>query len=148
MTSSFKDSRSNIWLSCSGDFNGILLYDQPTKTFIPYSAGDSINQFPLSHSGEFAEDHEGNIWIGKKGIARFNYSKMQFDTSMHVLAGPQKFQDNILALSADTEGQLWFSTEASGLYSYSMDTKTFTTYPAEILSRQSILAISLSLIHI
>lgn len=142
VTSSFKDSRSNIWLSCSGHFNGILLYDQPTKTFIPYSSGDSINQFPLSHSGEFAEDHEGNIWIGKKGIARFNYSKMQFDTSMHVLAGPQKFQDNILALSADTEGQLWFSTEASGLYSYSMDTKTFTTYPAEILSRQSILAIS------
>ena len=82
VTSSFKDSRSNIWLSCSGHFNGILLYDQPTKTFIPYSSGDSINQFPLSHSGEFAEDHEGNIWIGKKGIARFNYSKMQFDTSM------------------------------------------------------------------
>lgn len=142
VTGLFKDSRSNIWLSCSGHFNGILLYDHQTKQFIPYSTSDSLHLFPLPFGNEFTEDYEGNVWVGKKGIARFNYANMQFDTAIHVFAGYEKFQDNINAFSADDRGHLWITTQATGLQSYSIADKTFSSYSPSILSREFILTIS------
>lgn len=140
----FKDSRSNIWMGVSGEMYGVLFYHTGQKKFTYFSLSDTANYFPMHTAKVFTEDHQGNIWAGSRGLTRFNYESMKFDTFMTVLAGYRKHENNIMALSADRQGNLWFSSDGNGLIQYNISSNTYTTYTSSTTQLSSDLILALS----
>ncbi len=66
--------------------------------------------------------------IGGHALTRFNNRLQQFDTLITVYSGANKFNEDIVALSADDNGSLWFHNADNGLLQYKIKRKQFVPY--------------------
>lgn len=92
-------------------------YTSKTKPALPFDKVKSI-----------AYDAYGDVWIGGHSLTRWNTQKQSFDTLISVYSGPNKFEDDIVALVADDAGSLWLHNAANGLLEYRIKEKNFVNY--------------------
>jgi signal transduction histidine kinase/ligand-binding sensor domain-containing protein len=108
----YEDRFGDIWVSVRGDdeSNGLSRFERSQNRFHSFT---EVEGYPSGKSvSSFAEDRQGNLWLGfyEGGIAR--YVNQRF-TEIHTADGmPQGF---ITDLHLDREGRLWLSSANGGL---------------------------------
>ncbi len=83
---------------------------------------------PFDRVKSIAYDAYGDVWIGGHSLTRWNTQKQLFDTLISVYSGPNKYEDNILAIAADNGGSLWFHNALNGLLEYRIKEKKYVHY--------------------
>ena len=122
----FADSKGFTWFSTYGPDETILArMENKTGNIELISSKKAPYYLPLSYVSYFAEDIYGNVWIGDYGLTRFNYSKNRFDTFINVFEGDRKYENNLMGLSSDKNGNLWISTLQNGLLKYNINEQTY-----------------------
>lgn len=114
------------WM-CSFLGGTVMKYHIATRTFTLYAA-QTKPALPFSKVKSIAYDSYGDVWIGGHSLARFNNSKQDFDTLIKVYDGANKFNDDILTLTADHNGSLWLHNANNGLLQYRIKEKKFVEY--------------------
>ncbi|MEP6617328.1 MAG: histidine kinase [Ginsengibacter sp.] len=120
----YKDSHGIIWLQ-TGWGAGITRYDPITKTAKKYSIYDKKNFLPLHVVNFIAEDKQKNIWLGEKGLTRWNREKEKFDTLITNYYGFNKDNTILSSLTNDENGDLIFCNENNGVLMYDPVLKTY-----------------------
>lgn len=110
----YEDARGDIWVSVRGNASdaghGLARLRRGDEKFYTFNETDG---FPEGKSASvFAEDAEGNLWIGfyEGGIARFRNNRFELFTDAD--GAPA---DLITDLHVDRAGRLWLSSSTSGL---------------------------------
>ena len=107
----FEDSKGRIWASGqSGSANRLLRWDPARKTISGLEEGPKGRQLVSA----FAEDHDGNIWMGlwgSDGGELFRYDGRHFTAFKFPDGGPA----TIFALLVDHLGRLWIASDGAGL---------------------------------
>ena len=125
----FSDSKGYTWFNTYGPDGTILArLEKKTGNFELISRNTAPYHLPLTYVSYMTEDADGNVWMGDYGLTRFNYSKNRFDTFINVFAGDRKFEDNIMGLSADKSGNIWFSTLQNGLLRFNIRKNNYKHY--------------------
>ncbi len=96
-----------------------------TFTFFTSKTHPSL---PFDKVKSIAYDAYGDVWIGGHSLTRWNTKRQLFDTLISVYGGPNKYEDNILALIADNKGSLWLHNAFNGLLEYRIKEKRFVSY--------------------
>lgn len=129
----FEDKQNVIWISTraapgSGDAqSGLSKFNRDTQTFRTFSTAEN---YPVGKSvSAFAEDGNGNLWIGfyEGGLARFANGRFT-EIASNLPEGL------ITALHMDKKGRLWLSSSNSGLSRFDDLTKehlSFVSYTTE-----------------
>jgi ligand-binding sensor domain-containing protein len=103
----YEDSRGDIWISALSHVpgqSGLTRWERSTAKFHRYTAAEGVSQ---SLPTAFAQDREGNLWIGfyRGGLARYSDGSFtHFGTNDGVPNGL------IRALYLDMAGRLWVGT--------------------------------------
>ncbi|MDT4966988.1 MAG: hypothetical protein QOJ64_1725 [Acidobacteriota bacterium] len=109
----FEDSKGNIWVSSRGATSaqfGLSRWDRDTEKFYTLSAAEGFP--PNKSASSFAEDRNGNLWVGfyEGGLARYAQGRFsEFTTTDGLPDGV------ITALHLDLQGRLWAATSLGGL---------------------------------
>ncbi|MCF8227554.1 MAG: histidine kinase [Bacteroidales bacterium] len=101
------DSKGNLWIASSS--NGVSIFEpftRNTTTFLPEYSNE--NSIPVVNINCLFEDQQGNIWIGSKGLSRYNWNTGDF-TNYSVQDGLSN--DNVNSILEDDDGRLWIGTE-------------------------------------
>ncbi len=117
------DTNGKAWL---GKFmNGAAgYYDTLSRKFTFFNA-DSKPLLPFKRIKHIVYDSYGDVWIGGHGLARWNNALQIFDTLTTIYGGPNKFNDDILAMAADKKGSLWLYNAENILLEYRIKEKKF-----------------------
>jgi ligand-binding sensor domain-containing protein len=108
--------------------NGIAgRYYIPTRKFTFYDE-NTQPALPFKNVKSITYDAFGDVWIGGHALARWNNSKQQFDTMLQVYGGANKYNDDILVITADTIGSLWLHNVENGLLEYRIKEHRFISY--------------------
>ena len=107
----FEDSKGGIWASAQSPRGDRLLRWDPARKAISW-----LEDGPAQHNlvSAFAEDHNGNIWMGLWGAdggELFRYDGRQFTGFKFPDGAPA----TIFALLVDHRGRLWIGSDGSGL---------------------------------
>lgn len=92
-------------------------YTPATKPALPF--------YMVKH---LAYDAFGDVWLSGHGLARWNYRTERFDTLITTYQGMNKSEDDILMMSADKRGSLWFHSAENGLQEYIIKEGKFNSY--------------------
>jgi PAS domain S-box-containing protein len=109
----FEDSKGDIWVSTHGPgnaLNGLSRWSRATEKFYTFSTAEGLP--PEKSAAAFAEDRQGNLWIGfyQGGLARYSQGRFtEFTTADGLQAG------FISALHTDLRGRLWVASAIAGL---------------------------------
>lgn len=99
----FEDRRGGIWIACFGlaGVNGLSRWDRSTERLQHFSEHTS------TAATAFAEDRDGNIWIGyyDGAVARFRNGAFTFYGPPHSLTGGR-----IQAVHVDHAGRVWIAS--------------------------------------
>jgi ligand-binding sensor domain-containing protein/two-component sensor histidine kinase len=114
------------WM-CSHLGGAAMRYHIPTRTFTLFTA-QTNPALPFNKIKNIAYDANGDVWFSGHSLARWNTGKQVFDTLITVYGGVNKFNDDILALSADSNGSLWLHNALNGLLEYRIKEKKFMAY--------------------
>jgi signal transduction histidine kinase/ligand-binding sensor domain-containing protein len=111
----FEDSKGNIWVSTRGEkveLNGLSRLGKGEETFQTFSEAEGFP--PKVTASAFAEDKNGNIWIGfyEGGLVRYNGERFETVSDKKEFPAVGLISD----LHLDKKGYLWFSTSNSGLF--------------------------------
>ncbi len=125
------------WLC--GLLNGFVArYHIETRTFTFFTT-TTTPALPFEKVKSIAYDSYGDVWISGHSLARWNNQKQLFDTLISVYGGVNKYNDDILTISADKRGSLWLHNAENGLLQYIINEKKFVAYsrldglPSELL---------------
>ena len=88
----------------------------------------SYPPLPFQKVKSVAYDAYGDIWIGGHSLTRWNNRTQEFDTLISVYGGPNKFNDDIIAMSADADGSLWLHNAENGLLQYKIKERQFVAF--------------------
>jgi ligand-binding sensor domain-containing protein/two-component sensor histidine kinase len=111
ITALYKDSKKNIWM---GSWDKLLYQYETGK-----QKERSFNRSPTPYSYRpdeincFAEDSQGNIWMGGKynGLQVFNASQHAFRNYVHVAAEEGSLSSNqVNCVFIDAHGTIWVGT--------------------------------------
>jgi len=100
-------------------------------------------KLPFNQIKSIAYDSYGDVWIGGHSLARWNSRNENFDTVISVYGGVNKYNDDIVTLTADQNGSLWLHNAENGLLEYSIQERQFKSYarhnglPFEVLESVS-----------
>ncbi len=118
---------------------GVLArYNIAARTFTFFTS-KTHPALPFDKVKSIAYDAFGDVWIGGHSLTRWNTQRQFFDTLISVYSGPNKYEDNILAMVADNKGSLWLHNNFNGLLEYRIKEKRFVSYtmkdglPSDIL---------------
>lgn len=102
-------------------------YHIASRTFTFYTM-QTRPALPFYKVKSITTDAYGDVWIGGHALARWNSKKQLFDTLIKVYGGVNKFNDDILTLTADDNGSLWLHNTDNGLLEYRIQDKKFISY--------------------
>ena len=103
----FQSSNGDIYVSIG---NGVAIYDGGNWTYMDVTWGG--NQYGVTAIGE---DQNGIIWFGKKNIASWDGQSLTYFNISTVLNISFTLED-VIAISLDEMGNIWFGTSESGLF--------------------------------
>ncbi len=108
--------------------NGIVVrYNIATRAFTVFTS-QTKPALPFDKVKTIVYDSYGDVWISGHSLTRWSNAKQQFDTLISVYGGANKFNDDILTLSADNNGSLWMHNAFNGLLEYKIKEKKFISY--------------------
>lgn len=119
------DKNGNAWLG--GLMNGKAGYYNPVKRTFRFFTKHTQPALPFKRIKHVVYDAYGDVWLAGHGLARWNNAMQIFDTLITVYDGPNKFNDDILAIAADKKGSLWLFNAENVLLEYKIKEKKF--YP-------------------
>ena len=113
----FEDSQGRIWSGTAGTplfpFMGLYMRDPRTGRFESFNESNGLPDLRLlaHRPSAFAEDRQGQIWIGMldAGLVRFQNGKFQYFRS------PGAPDQGVRALLVDRKGRLWIGARRRGL---------------------------------
>lgn len=106
----FEDSRGDIWITTVGATDSLAKWDRQTGRFRVFTTADGLE--PFNGPTAFAEDEDGNLWIGfyDGGIARYRGGRFRmFKSSDDIPAG------SIRAMFRDSRGGIWVAGSRGGV---------------------------------
>jgi len=118
----YKDSRQQLWIGTED--KGICLYDSDSKRFISFPA------FPDVCVRAFAEDPEGNIWIGTEdGLYIYSPEKGTFTNYKQSYGDKYSLNDNaIYTIFRDKEDNMLLGTYFGGINIFPNSFRSFHYY--------------------
>ncbi|MGN6292762.1 MAG: histidine kinase [Chitinophagaceae bacterium] len=136
-------ARSDGYAWICGYLDGkVVRYHIPTRTFTLYTA-QTTPALPFERVKNIVYDSYGDVWISGHSLARWNNQKKIFDTVITVYGGDNKYNDDIVAITADNNGSLWLHNAFNGLLEYRIKEKKFVAYsmkdglPSDVLQSMS-----------
>jgi two-component sensor histidine kinase len=132
-------ARTDGYAWMASHLNGIVArYHITSKTFNFFTA-NTKPALPFNKVKSIVYDAFGDVWIGGHSLAKWNSRKQIFDTLITVYGGINKYNDDIITMSADNKGSLWLHNVENGLLEYRIREKKFISYttkdglPSEVL---------------
>jgi len=114
------------WFCCA--LQGIVgRYNIAARTFTFFTL-KSVPPLPFDRVKRIIYDSYGGVWLGGHSLARWDNDSNNFDTLITVYGGNKKFNDDIVAISADATGSLWLHNEENGLLQYKIKQKKFAAF--------------------
>ncbi|MDF1572036.1 MAG: two-component regulator propeller domain-containing protein [Bacteroidales bacterium] len=104
-----EDDVGFIWIATRNGLNrfdgsGFRVYDQ-------FDGG-----LKSSHINILYKDVNGNIWVGtQSGLARYNQATDHFHVYSNPLGNENTDASNIISITGNSRGDIWFGTNASGI---------------------------------
>jgi ligand-binding sensor domain-containing protein len=133
-----KNKDGYAWMC--GVLQGLVVrYHVASRTFTAFSS-QTKPPLPFDRVKSIAYDSYGDVWIGGHSLARWNSRQKMFDTLISVYGGINKFNDDILTLTADDNGSLWLHNANNGLLEYKIKEKKFVPHtmkdglPSDVLT--------------
>ncbi|MEQ8474105.1 MAG: two-component regulator propeller domain-containing protein [Marinoscillum sp.] len=128
----FQDSKRNIWIGTLG--GGIDLFDKGNKTFRHLTPSSSPHN--EKHISSFAEDQNGNVWVGRyKGdLCYYTSTENQLVCVTDSLSVSVNIDGYLKYLFIDSDNELWIGSNSSGLYRYSINSRQAKHYTHGISS--------------
>ena len=120
----------------------VARYHIASRTFTFYTSS-TTPALPFEKVKSIVYDSYGDVWIGGHSLARWNNKQQVFDTLITVYGGANKYDDDILTISADAKGSLWFHNVENGLLEYKIKEKSFHSYtkkdglPSDVIETSS-----------
>lgn len=111
---------NELWIGTYTD--GVKVLNTDNGSLRDYS--ETSSPLSLNNSSSYAiyQDRSGNIWVATMvGLNRYNRAQNNFERISQI-------DDLIIDIDEDSEGNLWLSTQGSGLWKYMVSTKKFITY--------------------
>jgi ligand-binding sensor domain-containing protein len=105
----------------------VARYEIASRSFTVFTSGTKP-ALPFDEVKNSTYDAYGDVWIGGHSLTRWNSRLQLFDTVMTAYGGVNKFNDNILTLTADNSGSLWLHNAYNGLLEYRIKEKRFIPY--------------------
>jgi len=105
----------------------VVRYHIHSRTFTLFTS-QTTPALPFDKVKSVAYDAYGDVWISGHSLARWNHQTQTFDTLITSYGGANKYNDDIIAFNADTEGSLWLHNAANGLLEYRIKDKNFVAY--------------------
>ncbi|MBA2305733.1 MAG: hypothetical protein H0W08_24300 [Acidobacteria bacterium] len=108
----FNDSRGNVWISInSSTVHGLGLWEHGSARVRDLANSPGLPTLAGDLPRAFAEDHDGNIWIGfDTGVARYTRGRFSF------FGRPQGFTPGaILDIHVDRAGRIWLASARGGV---------------------------------
>jgi len=105
----------------------VVRYHIPSRTFTLFTS-QTTPALPFDRVKSVAYDAYGDVWIGGHSLARWNNQTQTFDTLITSFAGANKYNEDIVTFTADTEGSLWIHNADNGLLEYKIKDKKFVAY--------------------
>ncbi len=106
----FEDSRGDIWVGTAGTTDSLAKWDRRSGRFHAFTTADGLG--PFNGPTAFAEDRNGDLWIGfyEGGIARYRGGRFRlFKVSDGVPSG------SIRAMFRDSRGRIWVAASRGGV---------------------------------
>ncbi|WP_316831463.1 two-component regulator propeller domain-containing protein [Pedobacter aquatilis] len=128
-----EDHNGTIWLSTTKGLFNMKLENGHTKIRYFKAFSEEINKVIDNHITSFAEDRDGNLWIGTKqsGLNRLDLGTEKITTyTYNSLNANGISSNNIRKIIIDLTGRLWIGT-LHGINIYDPISKTFTTVQNE-----------------
>lgn len=111
-----QDSRGFMWF---GTYMGLNRYDG--HSFTVYGRDELCGKSDFIHA--MAEDDNGNLWIGTDdGLLEYDYELDRFKSFDKLSDLGTRVVNKVNCIRKDAFGQIWFSVNGQGLFSY--DTKS------------------------
>lgn len=105
----------------------ILKYDVRLRRFQVLN-NQSKPPIPFQQIKHIAYDSYGDVWIGGHGLSRWNSDANLTDTIFSSYGGPLLYNEDIITMSADSSGSLWFHNSENGVLQYKIKEKTFAHF--------------------
>jgi len=109
----YEDRRSDLWFSTIGGAgNGLTRWERATRTVHDMANTEGLPSLKEKLPATFAEDRDGNIWVGftQGGLARYAANRFTlFTVDDGLPAG------TINDLHLDDAGRLWVATSRAGI---------------------------------
>ena len=113
-----EDHNNNIWIGTQ--YGGLFRYDRENDSISRFLSETSDQIVPdISGVYQLLVDQKNNLWIGAKGLIRFNIDSGKIKQFLHDPSNPNSIIDNrISALYEDEQGQILIGTYKSGFHIY------------------------------
>ena len=124
----FEDSRKNVWISTARA--GVCLLDKKNRTFRDYKAN---RDFRHIDARTFAEDKEGDLWIGcyGGGLAHFDPQTNKISWHFNTTESNNPLKSSVVyALAFDAKNRLWIGS-TGGLGVFNPQDNTLKRYSEE-----------------
>jgi len=135
----YEDTHQQLWVgTLSG---GLNRFDREKKIFYHYRKAP--NGLISNYVAAFAEDTDGNLWIGtEQGISIMDYKTGSFRNYVHNSKDAQSLSNNgVTALLKDDQGRMWVTTH-DGLNLFDKTTGSFRHFnEANGLSNNNVLTL-------
>lgn len=112
----------NIWV---GTTTGLIRIDKASQQKTAYNMVNS--DIPMNEIGVLFVDHQQNLWVAnhEKKLVKFdgqNWMELNFSDT----ATNNPYEDNIVSITEDLNGNMWFGTIGLGIFKY--NGQIFTRY--------------------
>ena len=101
----YEDSRNRIWVGTND--NGVVVIDGDQRTHFTYQEG-----MPASSIRSFAEDADGNVFIGTTGGVCY----VDQNNTLTVISDERLAGERVLRLDADPEGRIYGQTKKGAVF--------------------------------
>jgi signal transduction histidine kinase/ligand-binding sensor domain-containing protein/DNA-binding response OmpR family regulator len=111
----FEDKYNRIWVTTYG--GGVNLLNTIAQPFTNLSHEiNNNNSLSNNMAKAVTEDKLGNLWFGtRKGVSKFNISANNWKHFNEETNAPTYTTDNVLAITCDSDNEIWTGTFGGGL---------------------------------